>query len=153
MKNLTLGTAGTLFLILIACQDPNPLVDEGRDILEAYGEMVSDTLYAVSDTFIINGKVSTASSSRLLLGAHAGYETRILLRFSNLPPDTVILDSVRLMISSFADFGPDLSHIDGTVYRVKESWEESVNADELWDYKANIDYAPETSANFSFAEL
>jgi len=48
-----------LILILTACQDPSPFKDEGKDILEAYGEIRSDTLYALSDTFLVSGKVNT----------------------------------------------------------------------------------------------
>jgi hypothetical protein len=62
------------------------------------------------------------------------------------------MDSMRLLISAFADFGDQLGTIDGSVYRVTETWNESVNADEFWDYRSNIDLSPETSASFSLPE-
>ncbi len=140
-----------LFLVMVitACQDPSPFKDEGKDLLEAYGEIKSDTLYAVSDTFLVNGKVSTGSSPKLLLGSYQNFETRFLVRFDILPPDSVIMDEMHLLISSASEFGEQTGLLEGMVYRVTEHWDESVNAEPDWDYKSNIDYSPETSAGFS----
>ena len=139
-----------LMLILTACQDPSPFKDEGKDILEAYGEIRSDTLYALSDTFLVSGKVNTGNSVKLLLGSYQNFEARFLIKFAFLPPDSVIMDELHLTISSAADFGDETGFLEGMVYRVTDSWVGSVNADPSWDYRSNIDYSPETSAAFSF---
>ena len=140
-------------LIVAACQDPSPFKDEGKDILEAYGEIKSDTLYAKSGTFLVNDKVSTASSVKLLLGSYQNFEARSLLKFDYSAPDSTILDELHLLISGTGDFGEGMGSLNGMVYRVTEPWAESVNSDPDWDYKSNIDYSPETSAEFSLGDL
>ena len=62
--------------VFLACQDANPIRDEGKDILQAYGQMQSDTLFAEADTFIVTGKVNTGSSPKLLLGSRQGFHRR-----------------------------------------------------------------------------
>jgi hypothetical protein len=141
-----------LMLILTACQDPSPFKDEGKDILEAYGEIRSDTLYALSDTFLVSGKVNTGNSVKLLLGSYQNFEARFLIKFGFLPPDSVIMDELYLTVSSAADFGDMTGLLEGMVYRVTDSWVESVNSDPNWDYKSHIDYSPETSAAFSIGD-
>jgi len=140
-------------LIVTACQDPSPFKDEGKDILEAYGEIKSDTLYAKSGTFLVSDKVSTARSVKLLLGSYQNFEARSLLKFDYTAPDSTVLEELHLLISGTGDFGEGMGSLNGMVYRVTEPWEESVNADPDWDYKSNIDYSPETSAEFSLGDL
>jgi hypothetical protein len=143
----------SIALLIMSCQDPSPFKDEGRDILEAYGEIKSDTLYAQADTFVVNGKVSTAQGSKLSLGSYQNFESRILVKCDLVPTDTVIMDRLQLLLSSATDFGDGMANLDGMVYRVTDEWEESVNADESWDFRSRIDYSPETSASFSFGPL
>ena len=148
-----ISTLLLLALYLGACTESAPLSDENRDMLDAYGEIVSDTLYAQADTFIVNGKVNTGRSPKLSIGSYADFETRTLVRFSILPPDTMIYDSLRLILSAGSDFGESAGDLIGNVYRVTGEWDESVNINENWDFRSNIDYAPETSAQFSLAPL
>ncbi len=139
--------------VFISCEEANPIRDEGKDVLQAYGQIKSDTLYALADTFIVSGKVSTGSSPKLLLGNNQGFEGRFLVKFSTLPNDTIEVESLQIIISAPSVFGDDTNPLSGKVYRVTNSWEENVNGDPAWDYRANIDMSSETSASFEFAQL
>jgi len=136
-----------------ACEEANPIRDEGNDVLQAYGQMESDTLYAIADTFFVEGKVNTGSSPKLLLGNNQDFEGRFLVKFSTLPNDTIAIDSLKIIVSAPGSFGDDTNPILGKVYRVTGAWEESVNTDPTWDYLNNIDISPETSASFEFPKL
>jgi len=136
-----------------ACEEANPIRDEGKDILNSYGQMQSDTLYSIADTFMVAGKVSTGSSTKLLLGNNQGYEGRFLVKFTSIPADTIQVDSLKIIVSAPSIFGNDMNLITGKVYRVTNSWNEAVNSDPAWDYRMNIDMSAETSSAFEFASL
>ena len=138
-------------LAFFACNDANPLLDAHRDLLNTYGEIHSDTLTAISDTFIVKGKVNTGGSTKLLLGSYKDYESRFLVKFDSLPENSISVDTLRLRISSQGKFGSSLEPTAGTVYRVIEEWDESVNADENWDFRTKIDYSPQTTKDFVFS--
>ena len=112
------------------------------------GGIVSDTLYALADTSIVKGKISTANSKRLLLGQNSGFETRFLIRFGQMPDDTIKVDSLRLLLTSVANFGETAAPIQGSAYLVTEDWPESVNEDADWDFRSKIDQTEETTAHF-----
>lgn len=153
MNKKLICTLLPIALIIGACTESAPLSDENRDLLNAYGEIVSDTLYAEADTFLVEGKVNTGRSPKLSLGSYADFESRVLLKFSILPPDTMVFDSLRLILSAPGDFGEFSGNLTGNAYRVTSEWSESVNTDEAWDYRSNIDYSPETTASFSLPDM
>lgn len=140
-----------LSLIYFGCTDDSTLVDSDRSILNAYGELRKDTLYAVEDTFFIGGKVNTGQSNRLILGSFGGYNTRFLIKFSKLPADTITVDTLRLIMRRASVIGDTSKTIGGTIYRVSEKWTESVNADSAWDLSSSIDYSPFTSTSFNIS--
>jgi hypothetical protein len=127
---------------------------EGYPIHDITGEQIDNggiylnTLYAVSDTSIVEGKISTAFSGKLLLGAYKEFESRILVRFPNMPADSFKIDSVRLILTARSNQGEADLPINGTAYMVTEDWEESVNEDESWNWREKIDNSPETVSNF-----
>ena len=75
---------------------------EGDPLHDITGERIDnggiylDTLYAVSDTAIVEGKISTAFSGKLLLGSYKDFESRILVRFPNVPVDIAFIGTVVL---------------------------------------------------------
>ena len=145
-----------LFLALAvswSCEEANPIRDEGKDVLQAYGTIKSDTLYAVADTFLIAGKTNTGSSPKLLLGSYNGFEGRFLVKFTSFPADTFTVDSLAVIVSAPAAFGDDSNPLTGTVHYVTGAWEENVNSDASWDYRANIDMSPELTTPFTLARL
>lgn len=142
----------TLTLFIFGCSDSNPFFDKDKQILNTYGEIVRDTLYAVSDTYVNNGFISTASGPALSLGAANGFESRVLIKFSNLPADTLQLNSVKILIKSRTKYGEAISPIEGTLYRVLEDWEEDVNIQDEWHnggYLSKLDQAEITPINFT----
>jgi len=134
-----------------ACVDGDPLHVITRSD-ENNGRIFRDTLYALADTSIIEGKISTAYGTKLMLGSHAGFEARFLVEFGSLPADSFKIDSLRLMLTAVSNFGEASGPISGSAYRVTEAWTESVNADEDWDYRTKIDFNPEMTANFEISE-
>ena len=137
-----------LFLIISwSCRDGDPLYDITGEPLEN-GDIYLDTLYAISDTSIVEGETSLAFSAKLLLGAYSDFESRLLIRFTNIPPDSFQVDSLKLLLSSISNQGEALTPLTGTAYMVTEDWEESVNKDVSWHWQDKIDRSPETSAPF-----
>jgi hypothetical protein len=133
---------------LWSCEEADPLVDPNQDILDNYGEIRTDTLLAKAVTFIVKGKINSGNSSKLLLGFNKDFDTRFLVKFEKFPADTIVLDSLKIRLTSNSKFGEPTGPIRGKVYLVTNEWQESVNSDLGWDYKSNIDYTPETSAEF-----
>jgi hypothetical protein len=110
-------------LIWIGCKEPQPL--EGETSYSS--ELSFDTLYAVQDTFLVKGRTSTAGSPKLLIGRYAGYHTRSLLHFQNLPDDTIDIDSLYLRLHSWSNYGESGEAITGKVHIINEEWPESIN--------------------------
>ncbi len=135
-----------------SCTDGDLLSDNsGQRII--YGTVFRDTLVAFADTSIVEGKVSTAVGLKLLLGSYADFDARFLIKFTNIPSDTIKIDSLRLMLTTVSNQGDMTdSPMTGSIYLVSTDWSESVNADEDWDYKANIDYALETTTTFEILD-
>jgi hypothetical protein len=136
-------------LIFSACTDDNLLTDINRSILNAYGEIKRDTLYALASCTYSGGKVNTGTSSNLMLGSFGGYKARFLMKFSSLPEDTIVVDTLRLLLRIQSNLGDSTSLINGTIYRVTNAWDESVNTDSSWDLSTSIDYSAETSLDFN----
>jgi hypothetical protein len=131
---------------------------EGEPLHDITGERINnggiylDTLYAVSDTSIVEGKISTAFSGKLLLGSYNDFDSRILLQFADVPADSFEVDSLRLILNSVYNQGEGTVPISGTAYMVTNEWEESVNEDENWKWQENIDYSPELASDFDIGE-
>jgi hypothetical protein len=140
-----------LSLLHLACTEDAYLTDANRSILNAYGEIKRDTLYAIADSTFIGGKVNTGLSAKLLLGSYGGYKARFLIKFSTLPPDTAVVDTLRLVLRTQSNYGDSTSRINGTIYRVTETWTDSVNTDSSWNLQSSIDYSSETSLDFSIS--
>ncbi len=140
-----------LLLILSACTDEMMLTDVNRTMLNAYGEIKRDTLYAVASRSISAGKVNTGYSSKVMLGSFGGYNARFLMKFSGMPSDTIVVDTLRLLLRVRSNLGDSTSMINGTIYRVTTAWGDSVNTDASWDLPSSIDYSAETSLNFNIS--
>lgn len=140
-----------LFLFFSACSDEMLLTDVNRSMLNAYGEIKRDTLYAIAARTFSGGKVNTGSSSKVMLGSYGGYDAQFLMKFSNLPNDTIVVDTVRLLLQVRSNLGDSTSMINGTIYRVTSAWGDDVNIDSSWDVRSNIDYTAATSLDFSIS--
>lgn len=134
-----------------SCIEGDPLHDITGERINN-GGIYLDTLYAISDTSIVEGKLSTAFSGKLLLGAHSDFESRFLIRFPQVPADSFQVDSLRLILTSISNQGETLTPLTGTTYMVNEDWEESVNEDENWRWQDKIDNSPETSTTFELSD-
>ena len=109
-----------------SCIEGDPLHDITGNRINN-GGFYLDTLYAITDTMIVEGKISTAFSGKLLLGSYSDFETRFLIRFPDVPADSFQIDSLRLILSSVSNQGEPLSPLTGSTYMVTEDWDESVN--------------------------
>jgi hypothetical protein len=134
-----------------SCIEGDPLHDITGERINN-GGIYLDTLYAISDTSIVEGKISTAFSGKILLGSHADFDTRFLIRFPSLPADSFQIDSLRLILTSISNQGETTIPLSGSAYMVKEDWEESVNADDSWNWRDKVDNSPETITNFELSE-
>ena len=138
-----------IITLICSCDDGNPLIDNEKLLLDTYGELKDDTLYAFADTFIIGDPVVTGFSPKLLVGAYRDFQARSLLKFAGFPNDTMRLDSVQILISSIGAFGEKTSLVEATIYKIVEEWDNSVNTDEAWqDYMSKVN--PQSVAKTSF---
>jgi hypothetical protein len=87
-----------------SCTDGDLLSDNSAQRI-IYGNVLRDTLVALADTSIVIGKVSTEIGLKLLLGSYADFDARFLIKFKNIPSDTVKIDSLRLMLTSVSNQG------------------------------------------------
>ena len=145
-----------IFLTLIgssifwSCLEGDPLHDiDGRNLSKT--NIHRDTLYAINSRTVIGGRVTTALSTKLLLGAYKGFETRTLIQFGTIPSDTLEIDSLVLVLTSLSNQGEAMGPIRGTAYLVTADWPESVNEDETWNWRDNISYLPEYSSSFEIS--
>ena len=84
--------------------DENP---QNIALSDKTGEIVIDTLYANNDaTYPINRKVSTLSANRLHLGAVNGFTFRTIMRFSNFPVDTIVIDTAWIRLETLGTNPP-----------------------------------------------
>jgi len=134
-----------------SCIEGDPLHDITGERINN-GGIYLDTLYAIADTSIVDGKKSTAFSGKLILGALSGFESRFLIRFQDMPADSFQIDSLRLILTSISNQGETSTPLTGATYMVTEDWEESVNEDESWRWQDVIDYSPETSTTFELSD-
>ena len=140
-----------MLLFFSACSDEMLLTDVNRTMLNNYGEIKRDTLYAMASRSYGAGKIYTGSSSRLMLGSYGGFNARFLLKFSNLPADTINVDTLRLLLRIRSNLGDSTSLINGTIYRVTRTWGDSVNINSSWDPASSIDYSGQTSLDYSIS--
>ncbi len=147
----------TIVLLIIgiitswSCVEGDPLHDITGERLQS-GNIYRDTLYAVSNTSVIEGKVSTALSTKLLLGTYKDFETRTLIQFGSIPDDSIQVDSLRLVLTAVDNQGEVLGTLQGSAHMVTNYWPESVNEDENWDWQSNISYDPEYTSQFEVGE-
>ena len=133
-----------------SCFEGDPLHDiDGKNLSNA--NIHRDTLYTTNSRSVVEGRVSTALSTKLLLGSYKGFETRSLIQFGSIPPDTIEVDSLTLVCTSLENQGEATGPISGTAYLVITDWPESVNEDESWNWQDKISYLPETSARFDIS--
>lgn len=141
-----------LFIILItilffySCGDSDSIFDADR---VNYGELKDTILTAIDSRFIEHGKISTAFSTKLLLGKFNDFECRYLVKFSTLPDDSINLDSVYFLIQSTANIGYSQNDITGEIKLVTKEWDENVNTDEDWSYINDVSNSPTTTSVFN----
>jgi hypothetical protein len=138
-------------IISWSCLEGDPLHDVTGARLPN-GTVVRDTLYAVNNRSVIEGKVSTAFSTRLLLGTYKNFETRALIQFGPIPHDSIHVDSLRLVLTAVDNQGDNFGTIQGSAHMVNEYWPETVNEDEDWNWQNNISYDPAYVSQFEVGE-
>jgi len=141
----------TIILILIAlmsCEDSSPIADPSGGQI---GELYRDTLVAINDTFIVGEKVSTGLSPRLFIGSHNDVESRALIKFSTLPDDSIVVDSLYLLLQSVSHYGDSSGNIDIKIKLITKSWGEKANTDDSWSYQNDASDDPETTTNYTIS--
>jgi len=147
----------TVVLLLIgiitswSCLEGDPMHSIEGDQIQN-GRIFRDTLYAVNHASFVEGKVSTAYSTKLLLGTYKNFETRTLIQFGSIPDDSIKVDSLRLVLTALNNQGDEYGPIQGSAHLVTNPWPESVNEDESWEWQNNISYDPQHMSQFEVGE-
>ena len=129
-----------LSLVLFWQCEENP---QNVALTDKTGEIVIDTLYANNDaTYPLNRKISTLSADRLQLGIVNGYTFRTIMRFSNFPVDTIVIDTAWIRIQTLGtNPAQEESPVEFTAegYPIIEPW--STDTADVWDdYESNVDF-------------
>jgi len=123
---------------LYSCEDGNSIIDSTGNHISTYGELHTDTLYAINDTFLIGNKATTGYSTKVFLGRHNNAESRFLLKFNTLPADSITVDSLYLLLESVSHYGNPAADFEMQIKRVTSSWDLSVNKDKSWSFQDNV---------------
>jgi len=110
-----------LLFLLFNCSKEKylPLDKEGNEVVET-------TIFQPDNSnFYFSVKENTGSSSHLLLGkAVDEYTSRILLQFDSFP-DSVIIDSARIVLYSQEILGDSVGFFQAQMYRILSEWDET----------------------------
>jgi hypothetical protein len=128
MKNLLIIFS---LLYIYSCSSEN--ATSSNDELLIQGAYVSDTLYAIQDTFILGSPVRTSSSQQLSVGKFQGMSSNFLINFVFFPADTIQLDSAYIEFTGAGNLGDgSLTSITVDAYKVLDQWGGNANQDEFW---------------------
>jgi hypothetical protein len=121
-------------MILWTCSDDTVIQPTSDFQFDAsYGMVVTDTLYPVDETFVVKEPISTGTSSRLSLGRMENFEAFFLIRFDDLPPDSVELDSVRMQLQGRGKLAlSEQNELSIEVHELNDEWDSAANTDEAW---------------------
>lgn len=141
MKRVLLLTITSFSLMLSACQDisedmifPPPEFDiEGR-----YGVFIDTTIFAYSDSFLVNDRVNTKYQEKLLIGSYEGFSAAALINFTHLPDTSQRMDSVYFNLYPTSIFGTGSDPIQIGIYEVEMEWDESANTKDEWHDPADM---------------
>lgn len=124
-------------LAVISCTNINPDFNTNPDYNKSgqYGTFKIDTLYAVRDSMLERSPLNTNTSTKLTLANMDGVKAAFVIRFINLPPDSVTVTKVDLTFDTFGFFGDTTkSTARVMVYKANKLWDASsiVNQDDDW---------------------
>lgn len=128
--------AGLLLIAVLMMQCEENPVD--LRVPDREGRIVSDTLYGTIDnTYRIDKTISTLAADRLMIGSHAGFTFRPIIRFINFPTDIEIQEAW-IEFVALAQAGDMPSDFIATAYPVRELW--LTDTSTVWsDPESNID--------------
>ncbi len=100
---------------------------------ESHGVLRTDTLYTIDERFIVKDPLETGNASTLSLGRTPDFEAFFLIKFVELPADSLLLDSVYVELNGFGKLDlADRVQMDLEVYEMSETWNTSANTEEMW---------------------
>lgn len=121
-------------LILWTCSDDNVIQPTSEFSFDkSHGIIITDTLYTVDEKSIIKDPIETSASSVLSMGRTSEFEVYFLIKFSDIPDDSVTLDSVVLELRGLGKLAfSEQSELQIEIHALNEEWDGSVNTIEKW---------------------
>lgn len=126
-----------LFLAIISCTNLDPNFNTNPDFSKngRYGDFKIDTLYAVKDSLFESSELNTNASVKLSLANMDGMKAAFVVRFINLPADSIPVSSVDFSFSTYSFFGDTTKQTaQVSLYKANKLWDLSsiVNQDDDW---------------------
>ncbi len=127
-----------LFIIILfsawACQDLNSVNPPDEfDVNGQFGRMVDTVFYATDARFSVDYRSDTGNGKKLCVGKFADFQAGIFIKFINLPPDTMKIDSLFLEFTSMGKFGNGQEELSVDVYEMSQEWDEhTINTLDEW---------------------
>jgi len=129
-----------IVLILVfwmGCDELTELQDPNLFNPEIHGELIKDTLYAISDTTQSIPKPNTIGSNRLMLGSFSEFSCRPIIKFELLPRNA-IFDTAWIKLFTANITGQMPQDFFATAYLIKNDWDS--DKDQIWsNFRENID--------------
>ncbi|MFQ5823619.1 MAG: DNRLRE domain-containing protein [bacterium] len=124
---------------IISCSEDMPIQDinladpSDRGSIENISINTIDLEVSFSDTV-----AATGSSEILSLGSYTDIETKILLRFENLP-NNILATSAAIVLNTRAIIGESMQPFTATIHQITADWDELSVTDEIFQNSFNID--------------
>lgn len=121
-----------MLAMLIGCSEDPVALEKNIYNPDIQGTLKSDTLYATKDTtYLVNTKVNTGFSSRLLVGQYRGLKARPVFRFTNFDsvPDSAQIQGAKVRLTIRGIAGPTTSpSFPVSAFPVQNKWENNLDS-------------------------
>ncbi|MBD3224508.1 MAG: DNRLRE domain-containing protein [Caldithrix sp.] len=119
--------------VIWSCQQSDSIKNPvDLDLNDLYGKYVDTTFVATQDTFLVDNRLDTGNSRKILVGDYQNFQADFLLKFTALPDADEQIDSAYINLYPAGIFGNNPQNVTLNVYEVDQAWEEDANAQDRW---------------------
>ncbi|RMH66638.1 MAG: hypothetical protein D6677_00090 [Calditrichaeota bacterium] len=132
-----------IVIFFYACQSNDPDFINNPDFkTDRYGQFKIDTLFAVKDSTFFADTVNTNNASRLSMARMGGMSAGFVVKYLDLPADTVDVTAARLRLTTLGHFGDEGDDVMVDMYNVTALWDakDNINGETIWHENPPISF-------------